>query len=62
MEAIFSFVVDADARFVAQTKMFLASLMAQGIPAKAIHAHVTPATGKAARDLLQAAGVNTHVL
>lgn len=62
MEAIFSFVVDADPRFVAQTKLFIASLMAQGVPAKAIHAHVTPNTGKAARDLLQRAGVKTHVL
>jgi hypothetical protein len=62
MEAIFSFVVDADLRFVAQTRLFLASLMAQGVPARAIHAHVTPNTGKAARAVLQKAGVNTHVL
>lgn len=62
MEVIYSFVVDADPRFVLQTRMFLASLMAQGVPARAIHAHVTPNTGKAARAVLQNAGVNTHVL
>lgn len=62
MLALYSFVVDADVRFVAQTRMFIASLMAQGVPAKTIHAHVTPDTGEAARDLLRAAGVQTHVL
>lgn len=62
MIAVYSFVVDADPRFVAQTRLFLASLMAQGVPAEAIHAHVTPETGETARDLLRETGVHTHVL
>jgi hypothetical protein len=60
MKPIFSFVIDADLRFVAQTRLFLASLMAQAVPARTIHAHVTPNTGKAARTVLQKAGVNSH--
>ena len=62
MKVIYSFVVDSAPCFLPQTRMFLASLMAQGVVPDQIHAHVTPEVGEEARALLRKIGVCSHEL
>lgn len=62
MNVIYSFVVDSAPVFLPQTRMFLASLMAQGVVPDQIHAHVTPGVGEEARNLLRRIGVCNHEL
>lgn len=62
MKGIYSFVVDVAPCFLPQTRMFLASLMAQGVVPDQIHAHITPEVGKEARNLLRKIGVCNHEL
>lgn len=62
MRAVYSFVVDADPKFTRQARLFLASLIAQGVSPGQIHAHVTPAVAQDVRQMLADQGVAVHSL
>lgn len=61
---LYSFIVDGAPKFQQQARIFLKSLLATGVPAGSIHAHVTPAAR--ARDglvaMLAAYGIVLHDL
>jgi hypothetical protein len=57
LKAIYSFVIDGDKKFEAQTHVFLATLLATGVPASNIIAHCTPSASETSRETAASFGV-----
>ena len=61
MRLLYSFIIDADPKFLVQARLLVASLLGSGVPACNIIANVTPASGDAGHALAKAFGIASTV-
>ncbi|MGB8402572.1 MAG: hypothetical protein WCE30_00690 [Mycobacterium sp.] len=59
MRLMYSFVLDGNARFLVQGRIFVRSLLAAGVSLEDIVAHVTPSSGAAGYELARSLGVHS---